>query len=138
MQTSEQSRDALKSPQRLQGAWSRLADTESVSCRTGAACCLQLQSLTRLSLQDCGCSSFHGLLSHLPSLQELALPFNKLTSLQGLDNAAEGNRLLVLDVSHNSISAWDSTWLAGCSALTSLDLACNSITQPADLQTLSW
>jgi hypothetical protein len=103
-------------------------------------CCnvlpLQLDSLTRLSLQDCGCRSFAGLLGYLPSLEVLALPFNKLTSLEGLAQAAPGNKLAQLDVSFNNISAWSSSWLQDCTALTALDASCNHSTQPAELQPL--
>lgn len=97
---------------------------------------LQLDSLTRLSLQDCGCRSFVGLLGYLPSLVVLALPFNKLSSLEGLAQAAPGNKLAELDVSHNNISAWSGTWLQDCTALTALDASCNHSTQPADLRPL--
>lgn len=95
-----------------------------------------LDSLTRLSLQDCGCRNFVGLLGHLPSLVVLDLPFNKLSSLDGLAQAAPGNKLAQLDVSHNNISTWSSTWLQDCTALTALDASCNHSTQPADLQPL--
>jgi Leucine-rich repeat (LRR) protein len=98
---------------------------------------LQLSVLTRLSLQDCGCSSFAGLLCHLPNLVALALPFNSTTSLEGLAQSATGNKLAVLDVSHNSIRTWAGSWLQGCTALTALDASCNKIAQPADLQALS-
>jgi Leucine-rich repeat (LRR) protein len=97
---------------------------------------LQLDALTRLSLQDCGCSIVSSLLRHLPNLVVLALPFNKLTSLEGLAQSAPGNKLAELDVSHNILSTWSNSWLADCNALTSLDAACNNIEQPADLKPL--
>jgi Leucine-rich repeat (LRR) protein len=97
---------------------------------------VQLDALTHLALQDCGCSSFASLLRHLPNLVVLALPFNKLTSLTGLAQSAPGNRLAELDVSHNNLSTWSSSWLADCSALTLLDAACNNIQQPTDLKPL--
>lgn len=99
--------------------------------------CLQLSALTRLSLQDCGCSSFAGLLCHLPNLAVLALPFNSITSLVGLAQPTTGSKLAVLDVSHNSIATWACSWLQDCTALTALDASCNKIGQPADLQALS-
>lgn len=94
---------------------------------------LQLQGLTRLCLPDCGCSHFAGLLSHLPSLVVLALPFNKITSLEGLAVAAPTHKLAELDVSHNRISSWSSAWLSGCVALTTLDASFNATTQPTEL-----
>lgn len=99
-------------------------------------CCLQLHTLTRLSLQDCGLSTFAGLLAHLPSLSVLALPCNSITSLDGLTQSAAGNCLAELDVSHNQISTWSHSWLEGCTALTALDASCNASTQPEDVQPL--
>jgi Leucine-rich repeat (LRR) protein len=94
----------------------------------------QLHTLTQLYLQDCGLSSFAGLLRHLPSLSVLALPFNHITSLAGLADGAASNALAELDVSHNQIGLWSESWLADCTALTALDASCNVSTQPGDLQ----
>jgi len=110
----------------------------SLSCADCCVCvCLQVSCVTRLVLQDCGCPSLQGLLSHLPSLAVLAMPFNKLTSLDSLSMAAGSSSLVELDVSHNLIGSWQSRWLEGCHALTSLDASFNIIAQPADLRALA-
>lgn len=116
----------------LHGRQSGLSNADCWPC-----VCLQVSCVTRLVLQDCGCPSLQGLLSHLPSLAVLALPFNKLTSLDGLSTAAGSSSLVELDVSHNLLGSWQSRWLEGCNALTSLDASFNIIAQPADLQALA-
>eukprot|EP00879_Flechtneria_rotunda_P020303 GHRR01021351.1.p1 GENE.GHRR01021351.1~~GHRR01021351.1.p1 ORF type:complete len:647 (+),score=280.15 GHRR01021351.1:1761-3701(+) len=97
----------------------------------------QLAALTALSLHDCGLTSCWGLLQQLPALTSLVLSFNKLTTLDGLcEPAGQQHTLSQLDVSHNLLSYWQASWLAGCSKLTMLDASYNQLANLAHVDEL--
>jgi Leucine-rich repeat (LRR) protein len=117
---------------------------------------LQLASLTKLSLHNCGLCKLESL-PYLPNLTSLDASFNQLTRLEGLgsshsqgvhgSSSSQSNdiaevtrgwgKLAELDVSHNSISTLQGSCLAGLRGLTALDLSFNNLASPADLGSLS-
>ncbi len=72
-------------------------------------------------------------LTELINLKNLNLSFNQITKIEGLNSLIQ---LEVLDLSYNFISKIDLSSLKGLTSLTSLDLACNRISNPKDLNTL--